>query len=92
MFYKNLKLVSLICSYLCTFGHVHGVHTTQQVSDIEVVSLHLTEPVITRKVEPQVRPDHICHHHSVQEPAGVQAGVVMLNPEATDKYHLHKKV
>lgn len=72
-------------SYLCihTFWKVHGVHTTQQVSATKAVSLHLTQPVVTSKVEPQVRPDHIRHHYSFQEPAGVQASVVMLNPEAT---------
>ena len=74
-------------SYLCihTFGHVHGVHATQKVSDTKTISLHFTEPVVASKVEPQVRPKHIRHHHSVQEPARVQAGVVMLNPGATEK-------
>ena len=66
-----------------TFGNVHGVHATQQISDKEAVSLHLTEPVVTGKVEPQVRPDHVRHHHPVQEPVGAQACVVMFNPEAT---------
>lgn len=68
-----------------TFRNFHGVHATQQVSDIKAVSLHLTQPVVTSKVEPQVRSDHIRHHHSVQEPAGVHAGVVMLNSEATEE-------
>lgn len=82
IYYINLyKLISV----LHTFGHFHGVHAAQQVSDIKAVSLHFTEPVVTSKVEPQVRSDHIRHHHPVQEPAGVQAGVVMLNPEATEK-------
>ncbi len=74
---------------ICTFGHVHGVHATQQVSDIKAVSLHFTEPVVTGKVEPQVRPDHIRHHHSVQEPAWVHACIVMLNSEATGEKKQH---
>lgn len=72
---------------LHTFWHFHGVHATQQVSDKQAVSLHLTQPVGTSKVEPEVRSDHICHHHSVQEPAGVQTRVVMLDPAATEEYH-----
>ena len=65
-----------------TFGHVHGVHAAQQVSDVKAVSLCLAQPVVTSKVKPQVGPDHICHHHSVQEPAGAQPRVVVLNPGA----------
>lgn len=68
-----------------TFGHVHGVQAAQQVSDIKAISLNLTEPVVTSKVKPQVRPNNICHHHPVQEPAGVQASIVMLNPGATEE-------
>lgn len=77
----------LIYMYRCilTFRHFHGVHATQQVSDIKAIPLHLTQPVVTSKVEPQVRSDHIRHHHSVQEPAGVNTSVVMLNSEATEK-------
>lgn len=80
-------MLNIIGLYVCihTFGNVHGVHTTQQVSDKKAVSLHFTEPVVTSKVEPQVRPDHIRHHHSIQEPVGTQAGVVVLNPEATEE-------
>lgn len=68
--------------YLCihTFGYVHGVHATQQVSDIKAISLHLTQPVITSKIESQMRSNHIRYHDSVQEPAGIKASVVMLNP------------
>lgn len=68
-----------------TFRHFHGVHAAQQVSGIKPISLHLTQPVVASKVEPQVRSDHIRYHHSVQEPAGVYAGVVMFNSEATKK-------
>lgn len=71
---------------LYTFGHVHGVHGGQQVSNIKAVSFHFTEPVITSKVKPQVRPDHICDDHSVQEPAGIHASVVVLNPGQAQKH------
>lgn len=77
-------------TYLClhTFGYVHGVQAAQQVSDIKAVSLLLSEPVVTSEVEPQVRPDHIRHHHPVQEPVGAQARVVMLDPEGTEEARL----
>lgn len=64
-----------------TFRYFRRVHAAQQVSDKESVSLHLTQPAVTSKVEPEVRPDHVRHRHSVQEPAGVQTRVVMLDPE-----------
>lgn len=64
-----------------TFWYFRRVHAAQQVSDKEAVSLHLTQPAVTSKVEPEVGPDHVRHRHSVQEPAGVQTRVVMLDPE-----------
>lgn len=30
-------------------------------------------------------PDHICHHHSVQEPASVESRVVVFDSEAKEK-------
>lgn len=64
-----------------TFWYVSRVHAAQQVSDKEAISLHFAQPAVTSKVEPEVRPDHVRHRHSVQEPAGVQTRVVMLDPE-----------
>ena len=74
---------------MCTFGHVHGVGGAQQVPDVQVVSLLFTEPVVAGEVEAEMRSDHIRHHHSVQEPAGVHASVVVLNPAATTFTSVH---
>jgi hypothetical protein len=63
-----------------TFGQVHGVEAAQQIPDKQVVPFHFTEPVITGEVEPQVRSCNISHHHSVQEPAGIQTCVIMFYP------------
>lgn len=72
-------------SYVCapTFRNIHWIHAAQHVSDIKALSLHFTQPVVTSKVESEVRSDHICHHHSVQEPAGVHPRVIVLNSRAT---------
>lgn len=93
LIYKLLKSMSAANAnqilrgfYLCihTFGYVHGVYAAQQVSDVKAISLYLTEPVITSKIEPQMRSNHIRYHDSVQEPAGIKASVVMLNPGETE--------
>lgn len=71
---------------LHTFWYFRRVHAAQHVSDKKAISLHLTQPAVTSKVEPEVRPDHVCHRHSVQEPAGVQTRVVVLDPEAKEEH------
>lgn len=85
--------IVFVCIYvkIYTFGHVHGVHGAQQVPGIKAVSLRLTQPVVTCKVVPQVRPDYICYHHSVQKPAGAHSSVVMFNPRTTGQVSIRKK-
>lgn len=67
-----------------TFRRFHGIHGAQQVSDIEALPLHFAQPVVAGEVEPQMWPDHVCHYHPVQEPAGVDSRVVMFDSEAKD--------
>lgn len=63
-----------------TFGDVHGVQAAQQVSDVQVVPLLPAHPVVAGEIEAQVRAVHVGDHHPVQEPAGVHARVVVLDP------------
>lgn len=68
------------------FWYFCWLHAAQQVSNKEAVSLHLTQPAVASKVEPEVGPDHIRHRHPVQEPAGIQTRVVVLDPEAKEEH------
>lgn len=68
---------------LATFWDVHGVQAAQQVSDVQVVPLLPTHPVVAGEIEAQVRPVHVGHHHPVQEPAGIHPRVVVLDPAGT---------
>ena len=63
-----------------TFWDVHGVQAAQQVPDKQFVTLLPTQPVVAGKIEAQMGPVHVGHHHPVQEPAGVHPRVVVLNP------------
>lgn len=63
-----------------TFGYVHLVEATQQVPDKKVVAFLAAQPVVAGKVEAQVRPAHVGHHHPVQKPTGIHARVVVLDP------------
>lgn len=65
-----------------TSGHVHGVEAGQEVTAPLTVTLHLAQPVVTVEVIAEVRPLHVRHYNSVQVPAGIQACVIMLDPEA----------
>lgn len=84
------RLHSCVCAP--TFRNIHWIHAAQHVSDIKALSLHFTQPVVTSKVESEVRSDHICHHHSVQEPAGVHTRVIVLNSRATKQQHADYQV
>lgn len=75
-----------------TFGYIRGVRSAQQVSDVKPISVLLTEPLVTGKVEPKVGPDDICRHHSVQEPAGIHTCIVMLNSVLTEENNQDKFV
>lgn len=70
-----------------TSGHVHGVEAGQQVPAPLAVTLHITQPVVAVEVVTEVRPLHVGHNHMVQVPAGIQACVVVLDPEAEVDTH-----